>query len=299
MSKIYTHMGIDIDAAASVWAVKRFAPGANKSKAVFVPANWDGTGMEDGDFAVDLYAGGKGIKGKVEDNGTTHSAFVSVIRQYVMNTTDKEALFYLAMFIDIDDSGGGGVVKQVLPTASRTAQKTLNATSIKAVFTAMKIATNSNDGALLAWISKVFDGLFQMGREAFWAWNAASRIPVIDGVAIARNTSGAVRRALYDEFDARMIVFVDDRKNALGIHRKDGESVRTDHPLIRAVVEAVGEEVSKVEGGGDGKWFAHPAGFLFCWGSKKAPAKIKSRIRPEDLANAAIAALKAEDANRN
>ena len=292
--KIYTHQAVDLDAVASVWAARKFAPMANKAEVVFVPANWDGAEMVDGDIAVDIYAGGKGAsKGEQDSDGTTHSAFEAILNRYAPRE-DREALVALAMFIDAGDSSSNAI-KTLVPTASRKAQKALNATGLMAVFIAMKHVTH-NDAMLVEWVGKIFDGLLQMGREEARAVELAGKIAVVDGVAIAHNTSGAVRRSLYDDYGARMIVFVNDRDKALGLHRRDDETTRTDHPIIRAVVEATGEAVAKNEGGESGKWFAHSAGFLFCWGSRKAPAKSKSRVRPEALADAARAALAAADA---
>ena len=101
--KIFTHVSVDLDAAGSVWAAKRFIPGADKAEVVFVPANWDGTGMDNGDIAVDIYAGGKGVKGRVSPDGHTHSCFQTILERFALRA-DKLALCNLTAFIDACDS---------------------------------------------------------------------------------------------------------------------------------------------------------------------------------------------------
>ncbi len=284
--KIYTHVSVDLDAASSVWAARKYIPGADKAAVVFVPANYNGADILPGDIAVDIYAGGRGLKGAQESNGHTHSCFLTILQQFAPRE-DMAALRNLAAFIDAGDSTGNAI-KVLAPNTSPAEQGLLYAVSLGAVFDAEKNIHQGDDAAVVEWMSNILDSFLQMGREKVHAIELASKVVVIGGVATAHNKSGVVRHALYEEFGARMIVFVDERNNALGIHRKNGESVRTDHPLIRAVVKAAGET----------EWFAHTAGFLFSCGSRKAPMKTMSRIRPEDLANAARKALAEEDAKK-
>ena len=69
---------------------------------------------------------------------------------------------------------------------------------------------------------------------------------------------------------------------SLAVPRHYEETVRMDHPTIRAVVKTAGETA---------EWFAHSSGFLFCRGSRKAPVKTASKVRPEDLAEAVRKAM--------
>jgi len=79
----------------------------------------------------------------------------------------------------------------------------------------------------------------------------------------------ATNGVLFEERGVRVIVYVDG--NNLGVIRHGDESLRMDHAEICAVVEAAGET---------NEWFAHPAGFLFCRGSRKAPAENPSKVNP-------------------
>lgn len=290
---IFTHTNVDLDAAASVWAAKKYVPGMNKASVVFVPANWDGADMLPGDIAVDIYAGGKGVKGEVWSDGKTHCAFMSIVKQYAPSE-NKLALRNLMEFIDAGDTASNPI-RALAPEANSAAQRILFATSLGAVLVAIKTAANGLDSFVLERMAEIFDGFLKTGQVAARAYDQAAKIPVVDGVAIVRNKGTAVRVALMDEFGARLIVFVDDQNNATGVFRKDGETMRADHPLIRKVAEAAGEEISGASGGEEGKWFAHHDGLLFCWGSKKAPAKTKSRVRAEDLAEAVRQALRDAD----
>lgn len=292
--KICTHVSVDMDAAGSAWAARKFIPGADKAELVFVPANWDGAEMEKGDYAVDIYAGGKGIKGAKDSNGRTHSCFRTIVERYALRE-DRQALRHLVAFIDAGDSTGNAF-KAMFPNTTTEEQNRLHATSLGIVFAAIKCQYGTNDNLVVERWSEILDGILQMGRDEQKAIAQAREIPVVGGVAIVCNTPSTIRRILFQEFGARMVVFVN--KNTVGINRAENEKTRTDHPAIRAVVEAAGEHVSERDGGEPGKWFAHPYGFLFCWGSHKAPAKTASKVKPEDLANAVRKALAEEDAKK-
>lgn len=276
--KIYTHVSVDLDAAGSVWAAKKFIPGAYKAEVIFVPANWDGAGMKDSDIAVDIYAGGRGIKGTEESGGRTHSCFQLVLERFALRE-DKLALRNLAAFIDAGDATGNAI-KVLAPNTTAAEQKLLNSVSLGAVFDAVKNIHSGDDAAVVEWLSKILDSFLQTGLQQPASLEEARRISVQDGVAITYNKWGAVRNALFEECGARAIVFVDGHN--LGVIRHNDESVRMDHPAIRKVAEMAGEAA---------EWFAHPAGFLFCRGTRKAPAKTPSKVKPEDLAEAVRKAL--------
>lgn len=291
---IFTHVSVDIDAVSSVWAARKFIPGAEKAKVVFVPANWDGAEMQKGDYAVDIYAGGRGIKGAKDSSGCTHSCFRTIVERYALRE-DQLALRDLVAFIDADDSTGNAF-KALFPNTTTEEQKRLRSISVGIAFAAIKYQYGSDDNAVVERWSEMLDSILQMGRDKQIAMAQAREIPVVNGVAVVYNTPSMVRRMLSQEFGARMIVFVN--KNTIGINRGEDEKLRTDHPAIRAVVETAGEQVSARDGGEPGKWFAHPYGFLFCWGSNKAPAMTTSKVKPEDLAEAIRKALAEEDAKK-
>jgi len=73
----------------------------------------------------------------------------------------------------------------------------------------------------------------------------------------------------------------------------DGSIFSADHSAIRAVVAEAGESM----GSGHEFWFAHPAGFLFCHGSKKALAQVPSKVDPMKLIEVLVELL-GKDGNR-
>jgi hypothetical protein len=283
--KIFTHVSPDLDAATSVWAAQWFVPGANKAAIIFVPANWDGTGMEKGDIAVDIEAGGKGTKGEVEANGKTHSSFASIIKQFAPQN-DQTILKYLVAFIDAGDSTGNAI-KVLAPNTTTVEQKSLYSTSLGMVFAAIKYNCRGNDHALVERWATILDGILNIGRNRQEAFPRACRIPVIDGVAITFNERGAVATILFEECGARAIVYVDG--NSIGVTRHLDETVRMDHPTIRAAVM----ETNEID-----EWYAHPYGFLFCRGARKSPVKTPSKVKPENLANAIRRALAEENTRK-
>jgi hypothetical protein len=78
---VHTHINVDLDAVAGVWAAGQFM-GAQDTELVFVPANWDGDGIEDGDLALDIRAGGRGIKSTEHEDGTVGPCFAWIIANH-------------------------------------------------------------------------------------------------------------------------------------------------------------------------------------------------------------------------
>lgn len=77
--RIFTHINVDLDATASVWAARYFMANMAGAPVEFRPADWDGAEMIQGDIAVDINAGGRGIKGEKGLDGTVHSCFASIM----------------------------------------------------------------------------------------------------------------------------------------------------------------------------------------------------------------------------
>ena len=134
--KIFTHFNVDLDAVCSVWAVRQFIPGARDAAIEFRPANWDGAEMAEDDIAVDIPAGGRGIKGEKGKNEIVHSCFASIVAKHAP-PEDQSALASLVRFVDAQDAHGSAV-KFLAPEASREAQETLAMTGLNAVLRALQ-----------------------------------------------------------------------------------------------------------------------------------------------------------------
>lgn len=279
--KLYTHLSVDLDAVCSVWAARQFIPGAKDATVEFRPANWDGNDMTNGDLALDIEAGGRGLKGEKGEGGIVHSCFALIVAKYAP-PVDQSALASLVRFVDAQDAHGSAV-KFLAPEASREAQEVLAMTGINAVLRALQATHLRNDALVCERMSEILSGMLQAGRARQRAAAEADKAKVLDGgkVAIVVNSREfATNGILFEERGIRVIVYVDG--NNLGIIREGSETLRMDHPELRAVVEAAGEA---------SEWFAHPAGFLFCRGSRKAPAKNPSKVNSRTLAEVAAKLL--------
>jgi hypothetical protein len=284
--KVYTHITLDLDAAASVWAAREFIPGAHDAEVVFKPANWNGAGMNKGDLALDIVAGGRGIKGREHADGSVGSCFVVVVERYA-STRDQDALDSLLKLVERQDASGSAV-KWFAGEADPRSVKVLDDTGLNGVLRAYQANDPRNDALVVERMSGIFSGMLANGRAWMRAVDEAAQAEGLGKgpVVIVRDQREfQTNSVLFDHWGVRVIVYADGYN--LGVIRQDTVSVRMDDPALRAVVEAAGEEV----GDGEGKWFAHPAGFLFARGTRKAPATTPSRVRPEDLAEAAAPLL--------
>src|SRR3990167_6169937 len=152
--RIFTHVNPDLDAALSVCAAWMFVPGAQTAEVEFRPANWDGSGMTGGDIALDLDAGGRGIKGKKDADGTVHSCFAEIVERYAPSG-DQKALSPLVAYVDIHDTQGAAI-RRLVPGVSPEVYKILAATSLNSIFVAFKIASGKDSRLLLEDMSVFF-----------------------------------------------------------------------------------------------------------------------------------------------
>jgi len=296
--KVYTHINIDLDAAASVWAARQFM-GAQDAELVFVPANWDGIGLDDGDLALDIRAGGRGIKGMEGTDGTVGSCFASIVANHA-SESDRQALLHLSRFVEIQDSTGRAI-EYFAPAVTEFDQNTLDAVSINSVLWALQARHPRNDALIVERMSEIFSGMLEGGRARQRAEVEANDAELIgDGlVAIVRDKKEFATNAILFERGVRVIVYVDTHEGGdvadIGVVREGSMTLRMDDPALVEVIHAAGEQL----GDGNGTWFAHPAGFLLAWGTRKAPATRPSRVRPEDLAAAAARLLGAGNGTDN
>jgi hypothetical protein len=290
MGIIYTHINVDLDAAASVWAAKQFM-GAQDAGLVFVPANWPGDGMEDGDLALDIRAGGRGMKGYPHGDGTVGSCFRDIVTQYAA-ADDQRALQSLITFVDLQDSRGRAV-EWLARGADQLGQDVLDGVSINSVLRALQATHPRNDALIVERMSEIFSGMLEGGRARQRAEIEADDAELIgDGlVAIVRDKKEFATNAILFARGVRVIVYVDTHEGGdvadIGVVREGSMTLRMDDPALVEVIRAAGEQL----GDGNGTWFAHPAGFMLAWGTRKAPATRPSRVRPEDLAMAAARLL--------
>lgn len=271
---IFTHVSPDLDAAASVWATRKFVPGASNASVEFRHAAWDGSEMEDGDIAVDMSAGGRGVKGLKEENGVVHSSFRSIVERYASDD-DQRALASLVAYVDAQDSTGNAE-RAIAPELDVSIRKRLSETGLNAVFRAIQSLTPLDDGCVVRRMIHILDGMLELGRIRVRAGKEIDeQAEFIGPVAIIPREEIAWYQILFEDRGVRAIVFHEG--NGLGVMRGPDETLRMDHPVIRAVVKDTDEENA---------WFAHSSGFLYCWGTRKSPQPQPSAVNPRKLAEA-------------
>lgn len=270
MATIFTHVNVDLDAVCSVWFARNVMrhPGA----LAFKPANWGGSEAAEGDLVLDIDANGRGIKGAKGDN-IVHSCFASLVEKYADDRT-KKALEALVQFVDIQDSKGS-VVKTLIPESTKETQDILGACGLNAVLRALQHVHKGNDREVVDAMSEVLDGLLGCGLNRIDAEGEADQAELVANgtLAIVRNSKYFATNGILFERGVQAIVFIDG--NNLGCCRRNDVAVRMDGPSTWDVVKEAGEA---------GEWFAHPAGFLFARGTRKAPASEPSRVNPYKLA---------------
>lgn len=237
--------------------------------------------MGDGDLAVDIAAGGRGLKGQKDPDGTVHACFSQIIVEHAP-AEDRQALARLIAFIDAQDAHGSAV-QHLAPGLDREAAEVLASSGINAVLRALQSRHPRNDALVCERMAEIFDGMLQAGRARARAEAEADRAEVLPGgkVAIVRDSREFATNGVLFERGVRVIVYVDGMN--IGLIRHSDETLRMDALDFRGTIAVAGEHIGDDPGG----WFAHPAGFLFCRGSRKAPATTPSRVDPRDLAEAA------------
>ncbi|MDP3985382.1 MAG: hypothetical protein Q8P82_01340 [bacterium] len=153
--RVFTHGNMDLDANASVFAWRQVDPDA---ELVLVSANWDGTGMEKDDVALDIEAGDRGIKGTVMADGVRHSAFAEIVAKHLKRKA-REQLAPLVAFIDAQDTFGDAY-EYLAPNASPSTREMLSSTGINAVLRALQTVLRE-DRAVHERMSEIFAGMQQ------------------------------------------------------------------------------------------------------------------------------------------
>lgn len=295
MGDIYTHEDPDIDAITSSWAMRRFVPGMENAQVVLVSGSWDGSGMKDDDVAVDIRAGGRGIKGDLETlpdgQVVVHSSFKYVVDHFAPED-DRKALEPWIRFVDIQDSRGSAVSELVRTTNDPDARWILNMSTFSAVLAGLKLVFPGDSQKVISRMFEIMDGFLEIGRGNVRAEKEADRAELFGGdqVALVRDKEEARTDHVLWDRGVKAVVYVDSARNSIGVLRtrrdrrrgvpcNDGTAFSASHPRVREVIERAGEAIGDF--GAD--WFAHPSGFLFCHGSRKASVAAPSKVDPMDL----------------
>jgi hypothetical protein len=275
--KIYTHKSPDIDAVASVWFLLRFIlkKNLNEVEIIFKPANWDGEEMTRNDYAVDISAGGRGVKGR-QKGSRVGSAFMFLFKKAELSYFERKSLNNLAYFIEEHDSGGINAWRYLKLDEKNKFSFFVFAGLMTILHAYQK--TNSELNTCLK-IFEILDNYLEMlvvDKKNFEEANDS--VEIFGKVALIRNAKTRINSNLFNQ-GFKLVVYVDDYN--IGVLSRDGDP-RADNPMTRNAVFEAGEVMGEGE-----NWFAHPSGRLFCRGSRKSPVSTPSKVDPVKLAEAA------------
>lgn len=277
MKRIFTHIHVDLDAVFSIWAIMQLMKGP--FEIVFVPADFDGTGMLPGDIAVDIIAGGKGIKGEVDPNGIIHSCFALIIKQYA-NEEDQLALANLLMYVDLQDSTGSAI-KQLASQLPKAAQQVLEAVSLNSVLRSLRFVFWNDDQKIVDHMYPILSGMLESSRSMRRAFVEAKQAKVIkNSVAIVKNAAEEGTNGVLFSHGIKVVVYANGYD--IGIVRNMSTSLRMDHVAIKTVIQEAGELDS---------WHFHESGFMANRGCRKSPAVTASKVSAQKLAETLVSLL--------
>jgi len=261
---IYTHKSLDLDNASTVSFLCMLYDIPMKN-IHFMEADWNNPEDLQDILIVDMFSGIKG-ESKIDSNGNAIilSAFSSIL-QKLGSPSHKKAFKNLEIFIDAQDSTGDW--RRAYPDVNFS-QEVSGLPTILTVFYALKNIDRDNDFALLQkWYSIIY-GIQQSYNMYILARREAKNAEWYEGfpIAIMRNQKyPQTTRVLFGQ-GAKVIIYTRDYN--IGVVRSNMCNVNLGDGLKEFFPS----------------WFCHPAGFLVCWGSWKAPKAADSGVDPLMLA---------------
>jgi hypothetical protein len=155
----------------------------------------------------------------------------------------------------------------------------ITGTHLGVVFRAIQTGCGGDDNATVEAFGRLLDGFCALGEERYLAECEAEMCILVNRcVAIAKDKKSKILNGILFDRGVKAVIYIDG--NNIGIVRRGDITVRMDDPRIREVVTKY-DDINE--------WFAHTAGFLFCRGSRKAPAQNPSSVPVEELASAVAA----------
>ncbi len=271
---IFTHCNIDIDAVCSLWFALRFILKKNLEEVdiVFKPANWDGEGMSEGDLALDIYAGGRGIKGEFRKN-RTHSCFKTLYKKNYEEIDEdlRKIIYSLSEFVDKHDSHGQNFLRSLKINGNEKSEF-LTFKGLFQVFWGYKI--NNDDFSV---IQKFFENLNNFIDLEIRKKKIFENLERIDSGKVVLTMNTEIPSGFLSAQGKKIKVYVDDYN--LGVVIID-PNLRNEETLsvIRKIVERSGD----VFGYGE-NWFIDPGYRLICRGSRSNPVSTLSKVDPQFL----------------
>ncbi|TAH37145.1 MAG: hypothetical protein EYC70_09195 [Planctomycetota bacterium] len=270
MGTLYTHLDLNVDAAASIWLWRR-AHSPDPWPVKTVPSTWDGSAIGPGDVALDMDAGGRGIRSRRNQDGSVSSCFHVILNEFLPEdgplAEHEELLRPLADILDAQRRDGN-LTRLGFPPR-------YGIYGLTGTFLALKL-TCAQPEDLLDHFSRILDGFVRMAELSDEVGRLAQEIEFIGDVAVILDQNHlGLHRAVFRR-GARFLIFRDG--NNLGILREARERAHLGRLLEGQIQEA--------------GWFFHPRGHLAARGTRKAPAATASRYEAHAIARMLDAALK-------
>jgi len=261
---IITHFNVDLDAVAAVWAYCRFhqpqdIPAADVQ---FRSAALKAADVPQGAVVLDIDAEGVGVKGKkCPETGRVSSAFAELMQAAPVEVRDD--LQWLVKYVDEQDSTG---------TVAHEGDH--QASGLQSTFRAIGTSVQT-DRALIDQMALIFDGHLEMAAARRRAIAEADEAFVSESgrVAVVVDSKEFATNGVLFDRGVEFVVFQDG--NNLGVVRSRESKLHLGTFFAERLT--VPEEEAA-------EWFAHSAGFLFCRGSRKAPAATPSAVQAAHLA---------------
>jgi len=289
MHTIFTHIRPDLDAATSVWAYGRFVCPKDEINLVFVPAGWNGADLQEEDVALDIEAGGKGLKGTKCSDGRVMSCFAEIVRGHC-TPEEKEILRPMVEYVEAQDSTGDAVfelmkgffVKMPSPPYTRRMAKSdvpaaLRVGSLITVFRAIERLSGGKDHQTVLEMGRILDAIFESGIEYREAAAEAAKSVIVGPAAVLESSSKNphIHARIFEANPVVRAIVRLDSPNLAVLRRNDDKANLGE--IVRPFVEKSVPEEAK-------EWFYHSAGFLAARGGPKAPVTSPSKVDARKLA---------------
>lgn len=288
--RVWTHQGVDLDAVISVWLVLRFMYPGLEYELIFVPAGYNGTSIDGDDIAVDIEAGGKGIKSSIDKDGNKHSSCYTIFRRACLSDDNYRALCSLISVVDKRDIYGKlSLVPEDIGHKKDDGDALNKVEGLSFALRVFKNHYKEEENADELVCEKMFDVLDSLLEETLESKKFKAEVERKSfrcGNVFVVETSQrfSVARHVFNNPDNKAYIYVNPQKNSLGVYLSDdfyhNDGFRLRFKDLKPIVAQFNENIGK----GENEWFLHEDGFLFAWGTKKDIRPKPSKIRPEELA---------------
>ncbi|KAA3611595.1 MAG: hypothetical protein DWQ01_05765 [Planctomycetota bacterium] len=273
MPNLYTHLDLDVDAAASIW-LWQYLYSSQDWNVQLVPATWPGEEMRNDDMAIELEAEGKGIRARRNPDGTILSCFRIILNEWMprdLNRLEHDRIYRMVGPIaDLLDAQrrDGNLSRLGFPPR-------YGIYGLSGTFLALK-KTAESETELLLEFERILDGFLHLAELSTEVHRLAEEVQFLGHqvAIISDQDNPGLHRAIFRR-GAKFLVFKDG--NNLGVLREARERKHLGELLSPRIEE---------EG-----WFFHPRGHLAARGTRRAPARTESRYTPLQLAEILQGAL--------